>query len=133
MSEVVSLEPSQSRVLRGIEKIRITGNAHRQSKQASGFFSRKELDKILQVYSRQVMAGEWLDYAIDYDDRAATFNIYGQASELPLFRVAKLAKPSKKQGRYQLGDRHRMLKSANDLESVLKLIDKRKPRLVRAD
>ncbi len=133
MSEVVSIEPSQSRVLRGMEKIRITGNAHRQSKQSSGFFSRQELDTILQVYSRQVMAGEWLDYAIDHDDRAAIFNIYGQASELPFFRVLKLTKSYKKQGRYQVSDRHRILKTATSLEAVLKVIDKRKPRLVQFD
>jgi hypothetical protein len=133
MSEVVSIEPSQPRVLRGIEKIRITGNAHRQQKKSAGFFNRNELDAILQVYSRQVMAGEWLDYAIDHNDRAATFNIYGQASELPLFRVVKLAKSFKKQGRYQVADRHRVLKTAKELDTVLKIIDRSKPRLVQND
>jgi Protein of unknown function (DUF2794) len=133
MSEVVSIEPSQSRVLRGIEKIRITGNAHRQQKKSTGFFSRKELDTILQVYSRQVMVGEWLDYAINHDDRAAVFNIYGQVSATPAFQVYKLAKSYKKQGRYQLTDRHRILKTAKTLDEVLKLIDRPKPRLVHND
>ena len=29
------------------------------------FFSRRELDQLLQLYSRQVARGEWRDYAID--------------------------------------------------------------------
>ncbi len=130
MSEVVSLEPSRSRVLRPIARFRITGNAHKQPNPSKGFFSRAELDAILQIYSRQVMAGEWRDYSIDHDDRGAVFNIYGQVSATPLFRITKRAKINKRQDRYQVADRHRPLKSAKSLAAVLKVIDIRKPKLV---
>ncbi len=130
MSEVVSIEPSRSRVLSGVQQIRITANAHKSSKANSGFFSRPELDSILQVYSRQVMAGEWRDYAIDHDDQGAVFNIYSQLSAAPLFQIYKRSKISKRFNRFQLSDRHRVLKSSPSLAAILKLIDVSKPRLV---
>ena len=131
MSEVVTLEPSRKRALQKGETIRIVGNAHLHKDKPNNFFSRQEISAILQVYSRQVMAGEWLDYAIgEADDGGAVFEIYGRVANLPLYRIYKRAKSQKHMGRYQVMDRHRVLKTAKNIQSVLKVIDKQKPRLI---
>ena len=64
------------------------------------FFDRRELDRILQVYSRKVMAGEWRDYAIGGDDAGAVFAIYGHASPWPLFCIAKRPNSSRRKARH---------------------------------
>ena len=136
MSEVVSLEPSRKLALRSGECIRIVGNAHLQKEPTNDFFNRQELNAILQVYSRHVMAGEWLDYAIgQIPDGGAVFEIYGRVAPLPIFRIYKRARNARRaspqgQGRYQVADRHRVLLNARNIEAVLKVIDIAKPRLV---
>ena len=59
---------------------------HRQT-----FFSRSELNQLLSLYSRRVKSGEWRDYAIDQQGETATFSVYRNALERPLFTIAKSA------------------------------------------
>lgn len=129
MSEVISLEPSGGRALRHGNSFRIVANAHKN--QSNGFFNRRELDAILQVYSRGVMNGEWRDYAIGHDDDVAVFEIFGNQSSLPLFRIFKRAKSDRRGGRYQVADRLRVLLTGKNLDDVLKIVNRRKPKLVR--
>jgi len=53
------------------------------------FFDRTELNQILSVYSRRVIAGEWCDYAFNEGRHEATFAIYKKRSRVPVFRVVK--------------------------------------------
>jgi hypothetical protein len=53
------------------------------------FFDRAELNQILSVYSRRVIAGEWCDYAFNEGHHEATFAIYKKRSRVPVFRVVK--------------------------------------------
>jgi len=53
-------------------------------------FTRAELLKILGVYSRRVIAGEWRDYAIDIGPGVALFSIFRHASDRPLYAIAKV-------------------------------------------
>ncbi len=128
MSEVVSLDPSRDRALQRRGQGPKTNNAQAQ---AAEFFSRRELDAILQVYSRQVMAGEWRDYAIGGDERGAVFEIFGPGGNLPMYRIYKGAKSLKRSGRYQVLDRHRVLKAGQSVQAVLEVLDVKRPRLVR--
>jgi len=66
------------------------------------FFSRAELNQLLSLYSRQVMRGEWRDYAIDQHDGAALFSIFRRSQELPLYTVVKLASGASRHGDYML-------------------------------
>jgi hypothetical protein len=40
------------------------------------FFDRRELSKLLNLYSRRVISGEWRDYAIDHDGSRVVFSVY---------------------------------------------------------
>jgi len=66
------------------------------------FFTRAELNQLLSIYSRQVMRGEWRDYAIDQHDGAALFSMFRRSQELPLFTVVKAAPGTNRQGDYML-------------------------------
>ena len=96
------------------------------------FFNRRELNQILQVYSRRVMSGEWLDYALGYDDGGAVFAIYGGNYSVPLYSIAKRPRNQRRQsGRYQVATRGRVLKTDKSLSGVLKVLDAQKPKLVQ--
>ena len=89
-------------------------------------FNRKELSAILKVYGRNVAAGEWRDYAIDQLKDRAIFSIFRRTSEMPLFRVEKIPKLTRKQGQYAiLTASGRIMKRGHDLDQVLKIFDKR--------
>ena len=89
-------------------------------------FDRHELRHIMNVYGRQVAAGEWKDYAINFTTTKAIFSIYRRASEHPLFRVEKDPKLAKKQGLYAvIAMTGQILKRGHDLERVMAVIDRR--------
>ena len=97
----------------------------------AGFFDRRELHQILQVYSRKVMAGEWRDYAISGGESGAVFAVYGNASQVPLFRLAKRPGAAKRAAKYQVSAGERILGAKPSLEAALAILERRKPRLVR--
>ncbi|MGH7000721.1 MAG: DUF2794 domain-containing protein, partial [Stellaceae bacterium] len=83
------------------------------------FFSRTELDQLLQIYSRQVMRGAWRDYAIDQRDGAATFSIFRHSLESPLFTIVKSAPGDSRHGAYALLHRRVRLAADSTLRGVL--------------
>ncbi|MEW7009671.1 MULTISPECIES: DUF2794 domain-containing protein [unclassified Lentilitoribacter] len=88
-------------------------------------FHRTELDRILQVYSRNVGTGAWRDYAIDHMREKAVFSIYKQSSETPLFTIEKDPKRARKQGAFSVINANGLvLKRGHELAQVLKVLDK---------
>src|ERR1700761_4974280 len=63
-------------------------------------FDRLELNRILGIYGRMVAAGEWRDYALDFQEEVAVFSIFRRSSEMALFRVEKRPKLRGRQGQY---------------------------------
>ncbi len=53
-------------------------------------FNRDELRTIFNLYGRQVAAGEWRDYAMDFRRDKAVFSIYRRSSEMPLYRSRRI-------------------------------------------
>ncbi len=88
-------------------------------------FDRGELSRILTVYGRMVAAGEWRDYAIDFQGDAAVFSIFRRTSEVPLCRVEKRPKLRGRQGMYAvIAATGLILKRGHDLAQVLRVFDK---------
>ncbi len=95
-------------------------------------FNRRELDQILRVYGRKVADGEWRDYAIDALREKAVFSVFRRSAEMPLYRIEKQPKLSRRQGTYSVvAATGLILKRGHDLAQVLRAID-RKPKLVVA-
>ncbi|KEO91957.1 hypothetical protein EH31_04600 [Erythrobacter longus] len=89
-------------------------------------FEREELQRILDLYGRMVAAGEWRDYAMDFDPRAATFSAFRRAAERPNCRIEKRPSLRAKQGMYTLfGEHGQVLKRGSDLANVLAPMERR--------
>ena len=84
-------------------------------------FSRAELNRLLSLYSRQVMSGEWRDYAISFAPGMACFFIFRHSRENPLFVISKLDPRGRRerQGRYLVTYRQQKLRQSNSLEDAL--------------
>ncbi len=89
-------------------------------------FDRPELMRILDLYGRMVAAGEWRDYAMDFDRHAATFAAFRRTAERPQARVEKRPALRGKQGMWTLfGEHGQVLKRGHDLAGVLAPMERR--------
>jgi hypothetical protein len=94
-------------------------------------FDRHELGTILNLYGRKVAAGEWRDYAIDFDKNLAVFSIFRRASEVPIYRIEKDPRLARKQGAYAVvAAGGLVMKRGSDLARVIAVLEKN-VRLVR--
>jgi hypothetical protein len=94
-------------------------------RQATVFFERRELTRLLSLYGRMVSAGEWRDYAIDGLSESAVFSVYRRSSEAPLYRIEKRPALARKQGAWAvLGQAGMVLRRGHELEQVLRFFDK---------
>ncbi|MEL6920999.1 MAG: DUF2794 domain-containing protein [Pseudomonadota bacterium] len=89
-------------------------------------FTRQELDQILRVYSFMVAGGDWRDYGISHLRDRAVFSIFRRASEMPLFRIEKNPKNTRRQGAYAIiAPTGQILKRGHELPTVLRYFDKK--------
>jgi len=87
-------------------------------------FSRRELDRILDLYGRKVAAGEWRDYAIDFLKDRAVFSVFRRSSEVPLYRIEKNPKLGRRQGAYSvISATGLIVRRGHELDRVLRSID----------
>jgi hypothetical protein len=88
-------------------------------------FSRRELKRILDLYGRKVAAGEWRDYAIDFLKDRAVFSVFRRASEVPIYRIEKNPKLSRRQGVYSvISATGLIVRRGHELDRVLRAIDR---------
>ena len=87
-------------------------------------FSRRELDRILNLYGRKVAAGEWRDYAIDFLKDRAVFSVFRRATEFPIYRIEKNPRLARRQGAYSvISATGHILRRGHELERVLRALD----------
>jgi Protein of unknown function (DUF2794) len=89
-------------------------------------FDRCELSRIFGLYGRQVAAGEWRDYAIDFLKDRAVFSVFRRASEVPIYRIEKDPRLARKQGIYSvISASGLILRRGHELDRVLLVIDRK--------
>ena len=89
-------------------------------------FERAELTRILDLYGRMVAAGQWRDYAMDFDAHAATFAAFRRTAERPQARLEKRPALRSKQGMWTLfGEHGQVLKRGHDLANVLAPLERK--------
>lgn len=126
-TDPIALRPTQS----GATLNQIAGQGQPKQNHRPVCFTRQELQEILNVYGRNVAAGEWRDYAIDMEKDKATFSIFRRTSEVPLYRIEKNPKLARKQGAFSvITATGLILKRGGDLRRVLSAIDKKRLTLV---
>ncbi len=93
-------------------------------------FDRHELGAILRVYGQMVACGEWRDYGISSLREFAVFSVFRRTAEHPLYRIEKRPKLRGRQGIYAVvGQDGQVLRRGHDLQSVLKVLERK---LIRA-
>lgn len=89
-------------------------------------FERDELQRIMDLYGRMVAAGEWRDYAMNFDRQAAIFAAFRRTAERPQARIEKRPSLRNKQGMYTLfGEHGQVLKRGHELANVLAPMERR--------
>jgi hypothetical protein len=88
-------------------------------------FSRRELNRILDLYGRKVAAGEWRDYTIDFLKDRAVFSVFRRSSEVPIYRIEKNPKLERRQGVYSvISASGLVVRRGHELDGVLRSIDR---------
>ena len=89
-------------------------------------FDRRELSRLLNLYSMRVASGEWRDYAIDFLKDRAVFSVFRRASEVPIYRIEKDPRLARKQGMYSvISATGLILRRGHELERVRLVIDRK--------
>jgi len=86
-------------------------------------FSRVELNKLLSVYSKRVIRGEWKDYAINLGNGSASFSVFNGTGGTPVFTVVKLG-AAKGAGEYIIYDGNRRKKRGHTISEVLEVVER---------
>ena len=95
-------------------------------------FQKSELQPILAVYGRLVMAGEARDYSIGFGKDVATFTIFRRHAESPSWRIEKEPALANRQGQYAVyGPGGQVLRRGRELRQVLRVFESRKFTIVR--
>jgi len=95
---------------------------HKRS-QRQIYFDRRELNKLLSLYSRRVARGEWRDYAIDHGPGMAVFSVFRHSHERPLFSIAKRIAAGSRAADYVVLTGPQRLKSGASIDEVLEILD----------
>jgi hypothetical protein len=87
-------------------------------------FSRRELNRIFDLYGRKVAAGEWRDYSIDFLNDRAVFSVFRRSSEVPLYRIEKNPRQARRQGAFAvISATGLIVRRGPELDPVLRAID----------
>jgi hypothetical protein len=89
-------------------------------------FDRAELTRILDLYGRMVAAGQWRDYAMNFERDHASFAAFRRTAERPELRIEKRPALRLKQGMWALiSEQGAVLKRGHDLAAVLAPVERR--------
>ena len=95
------------------------------------FFSKIELQTILNLYAEMVSMGEWKDYGLTITKREVSFNVYYRTSEFPVYRITKNLKPKNENEKYLIKDaQNKIINNSENLQNLIKKIIWKKFKLV---
>ena len=90
------------------------------------FFSKSELQIILQTYSKQVSCGVCKDYSIDHSKQKAIFSFFRTTFEKPIFQIEKKNNvKSKLLFDFSITYKQKIIETNVSLSKILKKLDKK--------
>ena len=90
------------------------------------FFSKSELQIILQIYSKQVSSGIFRDYSIDHSKQKAIFSFFRSTFDKPLFQIEKKNNvKSKLLFDFSITYKHKIIETSVSLSQILKKLEKK--------
>ncbi len=87
-------------------------------------FTRPELDLLLSLYSRRVIAGVWKAYAIDHEGGIAQFSIFSHARARPLYTIVKRRRSSDRSPSYMVLKENAKIAQSDNLSGALAVFDR---------
>jgi hypothetical protein len=89
-------------------------------KEKEKFFVKKELQSILNLYSKMVSNGSWKDYSLSSGLKEVSFDVYQRASDRPVLRILKNLKPNYYNERFLIKDKNgNILKKSKNLSQLI--------------
>ena len=99
--------------------------------QRDPFFSRNELQTILNLYAKMVSNGEWKDYGLSIQKKEISFNVYRRTSEYPAYKITKNLRPKNRNEKYLIKDgQNKIINKSENLDVLIKKIIWKKFKLV---
>ena len=90
------------------------------------FFSKSELQIILQTYSKQVSSGVCRDYSIDHSKQKATFSFFRSTFDKPIFQIEKKTySKSKLLFNFSITYKNKVIDTNVSLSKILKKLEKK--------
>ena len=90
------------------------------------FFSKSELQIILQTYSKQVSSGVCRDYSIDHSKQKAVFSFFRSTFDKPIFQIEKKNNvKSKLLFDFSIIYKQKIIETNVSLLKILKRLDKK--------
>ena len=87
------------------------------------YFTRADLNRLLSLFSRHVLARQWLDYSIDNGEAMAVFCVYRRAHDAPLYKIFRFASGGHPKGDYLVMKGDRKIRRAATLGAALQAFD----------
>ena len=95
------------------------------------FFSKLELQLILNLYAEMVSNGEWKDYGLAISKKEVSFNVYHRASEFPAYKITKNLKPKYENEKYLIKNtQNKIIGNSENLKNLIKKVIWKKFKLV---
>ena len=90
------------------------------------FFSKTELQIILQTYSKQVSSGVLRDYSIDHSKQKVIFSFFRSTFDKPLFQIEKKTNTKNKiLFDFSIKYKQKIIETNVSLSKILKRLDKK--------
>ena len=91
-------------------------------------FKKKEINLIMEVYSRKISTGEWKDYSISFQKNYAIFSIHKSFKYIPYYQIKKNLLKRKA---YTLLHNNSIVLHSNTLNVIINHLKKPSLKLVR--
>ena len=88
------------------------------------YFTRADLNRLLSLFSRRLLARRWLDYSIDNSEGMAVFCVYRRAHDAPLYKIFRLAPRAHPKGEYLVMKGDKKIRHAATLDGALQAFDR---------
>ena len=92
-----------------------------ENKKIDIFFSKKELQIILNLYAKMISSGEWKDYGLSISKKEVSFNVYHRTSEFPAYKITKNLMPKNENKKYLIKNaKNKIINNSGNLQSLIK-------------
>jgi hypothetical protein len=103
-----------------MKELKLVINNNYKKREKEIFFVKKELQSILNLYSKMVSNGTWKDYSLSAGSKEISFDVYQRASDKPVLRILKNFKPYHFNEKFLIKDKNgNIIEKSENLNSLI--------------